>query len=101
MGDDTERSVSIRFCEEARCAEASLDLKGDVTSAIVAHPPQLLVGYFGKSLARLGGTFLGTLIAPRAEITLLATSRPHRGVFFANEVELNSGASVIYTPLAN
>jgi len=59
----------------------------------------LLLGYFGTAAVVLESTFVGTLIAPSATITLAATPQPHVGAIFANAVEVRADAHLQFVPL--
>jgi hypothetical protein len=59
-----------------------------------ADVPNLLFGYAGGEALALVTSFSGTLVAPRAEVTLSATDTPHRGSFFARSIVVSDGAQV-------
>ncbi|MEO8900944.1 MAG: hypothetical protein ABI488_04780, partial [Polyangiaceae bacterium] len=52
-----------------------------------ATKPNILFGYYGTSDAVIDAPFLGTLVAPNAKISLIATSAGHKGSFFGKSVD--------------
>ncbi len=62
---------------------------------------QILVGYFGTSDAFIQAPFVGTIVAPNANIALQRpTSGQHRGTFFGNRVEAYSDSSIAFLPFS-
>jgi len=59
--------------------------------------PQVLLAYFGTSPGVIDASFDGLLVAPKAQITLASTK--HSGAFFANQLVVQAGATVLYEPL--
>jgi len=60
----------------------------------------LLVGYLGTADAYVQGPFLGTLLAPNAEIALHRPTNDaaHQGAFFGLRVQVFSNATVLHVP---
>jgi hypothetical protein len=67
-----------------------LKFQGGVRSLSGLHP-NLLLGYFASAPTELGGAFRGLLIAPEANVTVLA-GLEHQGAIFADGVELDANA---------
>ncbi len=72
--------------------EDELELKGSMLT--YTGDPNVLFGYAGKATPSLATAFRGTLVAPRAALTVPATSVPHKGAFFARSITLERGATV-------
>jgi hypothetical protein len=65
----------------------------------VARKGQVLVGYFGTSLAFLQAPFVGTMVAPNAKIELQRpTSGMHEGSFFAKDIQVFSDSHIRFLP---
>lgn len=62
--------------------------KGTITGTNVA--PNLFVGDFGTAAIFLEGPFLGTIVAPNADVVLGITPNGHSGSFFGKTVQLRS-----------
>jgi hypothetical protein len=54
----------------------------------------LLLAYSGESRLELNGAFAGTLVAPKASLTL--RGKHQRGAFFAKDVEVEEGVEVVH-----
>ncbi|HKO91338.1 MAG TPA: hypothetical protein VJU61_09310, partial [Polyangiaceae bacterium] len=66
--------------------ENELRLEGAV-SGLGGVTPQLFIGYAGSRTAFVGGSFSGTLVAPRARVSLLGGS--HQGQVLARTVNVD------------
>lgn len=62
------------------------------------HPERVLFVYLGTADASLDSAFTGTLIAPRALVTL--PSRHHRGAFYGRDLLVRPEASFDFIPFA-
>ncbi len=72
---------------------------GEVEPSVVGPAStDLLVGYLGAPKLTLHSAFRGVLVAPSAEVKLLAAPALHRGAFFASAIELGPGAKVEHSP---
>jgi hypothetical protein len=60
--------------------------------------PRLLVAYFGTSDGIVEAPFDGTIVAPKAKIVL--SSVAHAGAFYANNIDVQAGATILHVPLA-
>lgn len=64
--------------------EQDLDVHGMIEEQLLV--PNILLLYAGPESLVLSQPFRGTLVAPRAEITLLATDPSHVGAFYARKI---------------
>lgn len=58
----------------------------------------LLVGYFGTADTFIESAFAGTIVAPKATLWLKTTTVPHRGSFFAKNIDIAANAKVEHFP---
>jgi hypothetical protein len=59
--------------------------------------PKVLTAYFGTTPGLIEASFDGMLVAPKAKLVLASTA--HSGAFFANEIEVQAGATIAYVPV--
>jgi hypothetical protein len=60
--------------------------------------PNVLVGYAGTETPEITSAFRGVLVAPNATLHLPAAQSPHVGSFFAETIEVDSGAVIYQVP---
>jgi hypothetical protein len=74
-----------------------LDLQGQINDAS-GSSPQLFLGYFGSDAVALKSRFVGTLVAPYAELQLWSVSGGHSGTFFGRRVVAHANAVIEFVP---
>jgi hypothetical protein len=63
------------------------------------QPAKVFVGYLGSSVAFLQAPFVGTMVAPHAEIELhRPTALKHQGSWFAKDIEVFSDSHILHVP---
>jgi len=79
--------------------QSSFNFKGAFVQS-AGKPEDLFVGYLGSSDAYVQGPFVGTLVAPGAEIALHrpSSNQPHKGGFFGKRIQVFSDATVLHAP---
>jgi hypothetical protein len=69
-------------------------------ASLTGSAPDLLIGYLGKKNLSVGGSsgapFLGAIIAPSVQLSLLNTTGAHQGFFAAHDILVDAAATVQY-----
>jgi hypothetical protein len=68
------------------------------TMVLYRETPNVLWGYAGTAAPRIETAFHGTLVAPRADVTLPAAAQNHTGAFFAHSITVGDGAIIEHQP---
>lgn len=76
---------------------SSVDFKGQV-KVVSGTPDQFLIGYWGTQDVLFQGPMTGAVLAPNAKLTFGRTSTPHRGSFFAKNIEVQADAQIVFIP---
>jgi hypothetical protein len=63
--------------------------------------PSLVLGYGGTAAVEVASGFCGILVAPRASLTLLDSTRPYRGAFFASTLDVGADVVVQHDPFCS
>ncbi|HXK18129.1 MAG TPA: hypothetical protein VNG33_10025, partial [Polyangiaceae bacterium] len=75
----------------------TLSLDGQVRD-VSGTAPRALFGYFGSETLKLKSAFVGTLIAPHAQVELWPVTGGHHGAFFARSILAHSNAVIEFVP---
>jgi hypothetical protein len=75
-----------------------LTYRGRIRSVTGGHPAFLVAVTGSHQRCVLRTPFRGTLVAPHAQLVLLRGDRPHEGTFFAQQVKVAQGATVMHRP---
>jgi hypothetical protein len=66
------------------------------TANVLGGTGRFLVGYFGQATAFIESSFTGTIVSPKAAVSL--TTGTYRGAVFAKDIELHQGSTFTLEP---
>ena len=68
--------------------------RGSVTTNVAG--PNLLIGVVGSGTISIASSFQGTILAPNASLLLGTGGLTHTGAFFAHDIEVQPGVTVVF-----
>ena len=98
IGDKATLSIDQTAGPVRLYVKSTLDYKGRVVSKGGADT-DLFLGYFGTNPVLFQGPMSGAVVAPNGKLTFGRTDAgPHRGSFFARDIEVQGQAQLEYVP---